>query len=242
MERIGVCKGKELEELLDGIAWLPGLSIEGVFTHLGEAEVMDPSFTEKQLQDFKEALAQIHARGIFPHYVHATNTPSAVRFQSAHYNMVRTGLLWLGYDPCMDEENRLGVETVLEWKTFLTNKKQLPAGDRTGYWRSFTAARNTVVGIASFGYGDGYLEDLGKKGGYVLIHGKRAPIISVCRDQTFLDITDIPEADAGDEVTLIGYDGEEKIDAFDLEKLTGNSYVVYLCNISERAVRVYLTE
>ena len=72
-----------------------------------------------------------------------------------------------------------------------------------GYWRSFTAKRDTVVGISCFGYGDGYLEDLGKKGGYVLIHGKRAPIISVCMDQTFLDITDIPAAEIGDTVTLI---------------------------------------
>ena len=237
--RIGVEKGRQLEELLDGILTLKGLEIEGVFTHFGEAEVADTSFTEQQIRDFEEALSQIRARGLKLRYIHATNTPSTVRFKKAHYNMVRTGLLWLGYDPCLDEENRLGLETVLEWKTFLTNKKYVPSGKSMGYWRSFTASRDTVVGIASFGYGDGYLEDLGKKGGYVLIHGKRAPIISVCMDQTFLDITDIPESEIGDEVTLIGCDGGEKIDAFDLEKLTENSYVVYLCNINERPVKIY---
>lgn len=237
--RIGVEKGRQLEDLLDGILPLQGLEIEGVFTHFGEAEVADPAFTEQQIRDFEEAVGQIRARGIHPRYVHATNTPSTVRFKKAHYNMVRTGLLWLGYDPCLDEENRLGLETVLDWKTFITNKKYVPAGRSMGYWRSFTATRDTVVGIASFGYGDGYLEDLGKKGGYVLIHGKRAPIISVCMDQTFLDITDIPETEIGDTVTLIGRDGGEKIDAFDLEKITENSYVVYLCNISERPVKIY---
>lgn len=237
--RIGVEKGQQLEDLLDGILPLQGLEIEGVFTHFGEAEVADPAFTEQQIRDFEEAVGQIRARGIHPRYVHATNTPSTVRFKKAHYNMVRTGLLWLGYDPCLDEENRLGLETVLDWKTFITNKKYVPAGRSMGYWRSFTATRDTVVGIASFGYGDGYLEDLGKKGGYVLIHGKRAPIISVCMDQTFLDITDIPETEIGDTVTLIGRDGGEKIDAFDLEKITENSYVVYLCNISERPVKIY---
>ena len=237
--RIGVEKGQQLENLLDGILPLQGLEIEGVFTHFGEAEVADPAFTEQQIRDFEEAVGQIRARGIHPRYIHATNTPSTVRFKKAHYNMVRTGLLWLGYDPCLDEENRLGLETVLDWKTFITNKKYVPAGRSMGYWRSFTATRDTVVGIASFGYGDGYLEDLGKKGGYVLIHGKRAPIISVCMDQTFLDITDIPETEIGDTVTLIGRDGGEKIDAFDLEKITENSYVVYLCNISERPVKIY---
>lgn len=237
--RIGVEKGQQLEDLLDGILPLQGLEIEGVFTHFGEAEVADPAFTEQQIRDFEEAVGQIRARGIHPRYVHATNTPSTVRFKKAHYNMVRTGLLWLGYDPCLDEENRLGLETVLDWKTFITNKKYVPAGRSMGYWRSFTATRDTVVGIASFGYGDGYLEDLGKRGGYVLIHGKRAPIISVCMDQTFLDITDIPETEIGDTVTLIGRDGGEKIDAFDLEKITENSYVVYLCNISERPVKIY---
>lgn len=237
--RIGVEKGQQLEDLLDGILPLQGLEIEGVFTHFGEAEVADPAFTEQQIRDFEEAVGQIRARGIHPRYIHATNTPSTVRFKKAHYNMVRTGLLWLGYDPCLDEENRLGLETVLDWKTFITNKKYVPAGRSMGYWRSFTAKRDTVVGIASFGYGDGYLEDLGKKGGYVLIHGKRAPIISVCMDQTFLDITDIPETEIGDTVTLIGRDGGEKIDAFDLEKITENSYVVYLCNISERPVKIY---
>lgn len=238
--RIGVEKGAALEALLDGILPLKGLEIEGVYTHFGEAEVADPGFTEQQICDFEEAVGQIRARGIEPRYLHATNTPSTVRFKKAHYNMVRTGLLWLGYDPCMDEENRLGVETVLDWKTFLTNKKFVTKGRSMGYWRSFTAERDTVVGIACFGYGDGYLEDLGKKGGYVLIHGKRAPVISVCMDQTFLDITDIPEARVGDAVTLIGHDGDEKIDAFDLEKITGNSYVVYLCCITERPVRTYL--
>ena len=237
--RIGVEKGRQLEDLLDGILPLQGLEIEGVFTHFGEAEVADPAFTEQQIRDFEEAVGQIRARGIHPRYIHATNTPSTVRFKKAHYNMVRTGLLWLGYDPCLDEENRLDLETVLDWKTFITNKKYVPAGRSMGYWRSFTATRDTVVGIASFGYGDGYLEDLGKKGGYVLIHGKRAPIISVCMDQTFLDITDIPETEIGDTVTLIGRDGGEKIDAFDLEKITENSYVVYLCNISERPVKIY---
>ena len=237
--RIGVEKGEQLEELLDGILPLKGLEIEGVFTHFGEAEVTDPEFTEIQISRFEEALGQIRARGIQPRYIHATNTPSTVRFKKAHYNMIRTGLLWLGYDPCLEEDNRLGLETVLEWKTFLTNKKHVLSGRSMGYWRSFTAKRDTVVGIACFGYGDGYLEDLGKKGGYVLIHGKRAPIISVCMDQTFLDITDIPDAEIGDTVTLIGHDGSEKIDAFDMEKLTENSYVVYLCNISERPVRIY---
>lgn len=237
--RIGVEKGQQLEDLLDGILPLQGLEIEGVFTHFGEAEVADPAFTEQQIRDFEEAVGQIRARGIHPRYIHATNTPSTVRFKKAHYNMVRTGLLWLGYDPCLDEENRLGLETVLDWKTYITNKKYVPAGRSMGYWRSFTAKRDTVVGIASFGYGDGYLEDLGKKGGYVLIHGRRAPIISVCMDQTFLDITDIPETEIGDTITLIGRDGGEKIDAFDLEKITENSYVVYLCNISERPVKIY---
>ncbi|MBO5564736.1 MAG: alanine racemase [Lachnospiraceae bacterium] len=238
--RLGVLKGEQLEELLDGILPLEGLEIEGVYTHFGEAEVEDPSFTYQQIADFNEAVEQVKARGIEPRYLHATNTPSTVRFKEARYNLVRSGLLWLGYDPCMDEENRWGLERALDWKCFLTNLKPVPEGKSMGYWRMFTAKRDSVVGIASFGYGDGYLEDLGRTGGYVLIHGKRAPIIEVCMDQTFLDVTDIPEAQVGDTITLIGEDGDEKIDAFDLEKISHNSYVTYLCNINERPVKHYI--
>lgn len=238
--RIGVRTGSELDTLLSDIGGLPNLEIEGVFTHFGEAEVPDPSFTNRQIADFDAAVAQIRARGIEPRYVHATNTPSVARFRRAHYNMVRTGLLWLGYDPCTDAENRLGVETVLEWRSFVTSVRQVEAGTALGYCRSYTATRETKVAIGSFGYGDGYLEDLGKKGGCVLIRGQKAPLISVCMDQAFIDVTDIRDVGVGDVVTLIGHDGAEKIDAFDMEKITGNSYVFYLCNIGERAVRTYV--
>jgi alanine racemase len=238
--RIGVRGDAELCELLKTIHNLTCLQVEGVFTHFSEAEVNDPSFTEEQIARFDAAVAKIRAFGFKPKFIHASNTPSIVRFTKAHYNMARTGLLWLGYDPCTDLTNRLDLESVLEWRSFITNINTVGAGDRLGYWRSFTAKRDTKIAIGSFGYGDGYLEDVGKKGGHVLVRGQRAPLISVCMDQTFIDVTDIDGVSVGDTITLIGHDGAEKIDALDLEKITHNSYVFYLSNISERPVKTYI--
>jgi alanine racemase len=214
--------------------------MEGVFTHFAEAEVLDPTFTEQQMARFDTVVAQIKAYGVNLKYVHATNSPSTVRFKQAHYNMVRTGLLWLGYDPCADAANRLELEPVLEWRAFVTSLKRAAKGIRLGYNRGCTTTRDSLIAIGSFGYGDGYLEDLGKKGGYVLIRGQKAPLISVCMDQTFIDVTDVARIRIDDAITLIGRDGAEKIDAFDMEKITGNSYVYYLSSINDRPVKTYL--
>ncbi|MDR3320992.1 MAG: alanine racemase [Synergistaceae bacterium] len=238
--RIGVRGENELTALLKEVGNLPSLQVEGVFTHFSEAEIEDPSFTEEQIARFDAAVARIRSSGFDLKYVHASNTPSTVRFAAARYNMVRTGLLWLGYDPCMDRPNRLDLETTLEWRAFITNINAVSAGTRLGYWRGFTAERDSKIAIGSFGYGDGYLEDLGKKGGCVLIRGRRAPLISVCMDQTFIDVTDIDGVSVGDTITIIGHDGAEKIDALDLEQITHNSYVFYLCNINGRPVKTYL--
>lgn len=239
--RIGVRPGDELGSLISSLLALPNIEIEGVYTHFAQAEVLDPSFTNEQIARFDLAVAQIRSLGVQPKYIHATNSPSAIRFKNACYNMVRTGLLWLGYDPCMDEKNKLGLETVLEWRAFVTSVKEITSGESIGYCRSFTASRNSKVAIGSFGYGDGYLEDLGKKGGSVLIRGQRAPLISVCMDQTFIDVTDVEGIRPGDVITLIGRDGDEYIDAFELEKITENSYVFYLSNINERPVKTYIS-
>lgn len=240
--RIGVRPGEELAQLLDCVRRLPNLIIDGIFTHFSDAEA-DDATTLQQLELFEQALAQVRAAGIDPPHVHAANSGATIRFPQAHYNMVRTQLTWLGYDATQDKHNRLGLETVLDWTAYLTNIRSVPAGTAVAYGRSVPWSRvnrDTRVAIGSFGYGDGYPASFKECGSYVLIRGKRAPIIQVCMDQTFLDVTDIPDAQVGDEVIMMGQSGTESIDGFTLYFNTGLSPLDILSGITDRSVRRYL--
>lgn len=236
--RLGV-RNRELREYIDFISTLKGIKVEGIYTHFGEAEVHNKDFTYIQIERFNEAVDIGRAMGLNFKYIHAGNTPATVRFKEAHYNLVRCGLLWLGYDPSEDSANILGLERALHWETFVTSLKAIKEGEVVGYVRQYTAKRDTKLAILSVGYGDGYLEDL-KKNGEVIYKGQMAPIVAINMDQMVIDATDLSGIKIDDRVTLIGSDGDKEINAFHLEKKTGNSYVFYLCNIGQRPHRIYL--
>lgn len=235
--RLGV-REHELVEFIELLKSLKGIKVEGIYTHFGEAEILSKDFTYTQMKRFDDMVKTAQDMGLSFKYIHACNTPATVRFKDAHYNLVRCGLLWLGYDPSEDSDNILGLERTLNWETFVTSIKDIKAGEVVGYVRQYTAKRDTKLAVLSIGYGDGYLEDL-KKNGEVIYNGKMVPIVAINMDQMVIDATDIPEIQINDMVTLIGYNGDKEINGFHLEKKTWNSYVFYLCNIGERPHKIY---
>lgn len=239
MNRIGVKPGKDLDMLLDFLKGLEWIEITGLYTHLVESQAQDKSFSYHQHNLFKQALEQFRNRGMDPKYIHVCNSAAAVWFKEAYYTHVRPGRLIYGSDPNVDVKNRLGLEFPVKWFAFVTNLKEIEAGETVGYNRYFKADRRMRIATLSFGYGDGYNRNLVLKGGYVLINGKRASLLDICMDQTFVDVTDIDDVKLNDRVTLLGRDGDEDITLSDFAEMLGIAYVNAMSTIGERVKRIY---
>ena len=145
-----------------------------------------------------------------------------------------------GYHPAGHADENIDLRPVLSWKTNIVNIKEIAAGETVSYGRTFTASGRTLVATLPVGYGDGYKRCLSNRAS-VLIHGKRAPQIgTVCMDQIMCDVTDIPDAAIGDEVILLGSQGNETITADEMARWADTISYEILLSISERVPRVFL--
>ena len=134
------------------------------------------------------------------------------------------------------------LEPAMEIRSFITYIKEIAPGTPVSYGGTFVAKKRMRVATVAAGYGDGYPRSLSGRG-YVLISGKRAPILGrVCMDQFMVDVTDIPEAEELDEVTLLGRDGEAFLPVETLSELSGRFPYEFVCDISKRVPRVYIKD
>jgi alanine racemase len=240
MNRIGVKPGRDLEGLTAFLSGLDGIEIKGVYTHLVESEAVDKGYSHRQHELFKKALVKLKEQGIYPKYIHVCNSAAAVWFKEAHYTHVRPGRLIYGVDPNADKSNRLELEFPVTWYAFVTNVKEIDAGETLGYKRYFKADRRMKVATLSFGYGDGYNRNLVLNGGYVLIKGKRAPLLDMCMDQSFVDVTGINDISLNDRAVLLGREEDKEISLLDFAGMLGEAYANAMSTIGERVRRVYI--
>ena len=234
MGRLGVM-AEDAVALADYVRSLGGITIRGAYSHLSmvEDEANDP-LTPLQLQRFSSALAGLNAAGIFPEWVHCSNSASLLSQPQSRFNLVRGGSILLGvnpfyYCPAPDELQR-----TLSWKAQLASCRQLPAGWGVGYGQTYRAASDEWVGVLPVGYGDGFRRVPGNE---VLIRGKRTPVVgTVCTDMCMVRLTEpLP---VGEEVVLIGRQGDEAIWIEDISKRWRISYADVTSTISGRVPRV----
>lgn len=241
MSRIGyLCNEQSLADI-ERIAKLPGVQIEGMFTHFAKADEADKSFAREQYRKYMEFAEQLRLRGIRIPVRHVCNSAGMIDLPESDLDMVRFGITMYGMYPTDDvTKERLPVTPAMELKTHISFVKTLPAGVGIGYSGTFVTCRETRVATLPVGYGDGYPRGLSNRG-RVLIHGKPAPILGrICMDQCMVDVTDIPEAAQGDVVTLMGRDGKEFISAEEIGSTVGNSFhYEVVCDIGKRVPRVY---
>lgn len=213
--------------------------LAGTWTHFAEADDPLSDRTAKQLRKFTEVLAQIRAAGIDPGLAHAANSAGTLLAPSAHFDMVRCGLVLYGYLPTAAAVGELALQPALTWKARVVALHDLDAGDRVGYGGTFVAPGPMRTATISAGYGDGYRRALGA-GGSVLIRGRRAPLVGVVSmDFMSADVSDIPGVELGDEVVLLGRQGAEAISADDLARQLGTISWEILVSIGPRVERVY---
>lgn len=203
MHRIGV-HVKDAGKFAKLAASLPGIFIEGVFSHFATADADDKDYAAYQFARFQEALRLIENEGVHIPIRHICNSAGLTELEEYQLDMVRQGITLYGLHPAHMIECYKNFAPVMTVKTVVSYVKELPAGSSIGYGRSFTTKRPSVIATIPIGYADGVSRQLSNKG-YMLVHGERAPIVGkVCMDQLMLDVTDIPEVKVGDEVIVFG--------------------------------------
>ena len=242
MSRIGFQATEADADICAAIAKLPGLRIEGLFSHFATADETDLTRARAQAARFADFDAMLKARGLEIPIRHLNNSAGVMNF-SEHYDMVRSGIVTYGLYPSEEvNPGDLPLQPALSWYSRVTHVKTLPAGREISYGGTFVTTRDTRVATVAVGYADGYRRSLSGRF-YVLIRGRKAPILGrVCMDQLMVDVTDIPDAAAGDTVTLAGRDGKERITIEELAAAAGSFNYETVCGISRRVPRVYLRD
>jgi Alr-MurF fusion protein len=217
------------------------LEVEGIMTHFSSAD--DPesdAYTLCQIGAFESLLKELDRRGHSFKYVHAGNTAAVVRFPETHYNMVRPGLAIYGMYPSDAVKSLIHLEQVITFTTKISQIKEHPPGRCISYNRRFTTTKQCRIATLHVGYNDGYPR-FQSNVGQVLVRGRHAPVVgTVCMDTTMIDVTDIPEAKAGDEVVLIGPQGDEEILADEIAANGGTINYEIACKISPRVTRIFV--
>ena len=240
MSRIGFQVSEESADLCEKISRLPGLCVEGVFSHFATADEADLTEARRQAERFDRFLDMLKERGVEVPVRHMDNTAGVLNF-TCHYDMVRAGIALYGMYPSC-HVTLPGLTPAMSWHARVAQVKTLEPGRAISYGGTFVTEKETVVATIPAGYADGYRRNLSNRF-YVLIRGKKAPILGrVCMDQFMVDVTDIPGVCAGDTVVLMGKDGEEMISAEALAEAAGSFNYEQVCDIARRVERVYIQD
>lgn len=243
MSRIGFADKPESVEEIKRIAALSNVEIEGMFTHFARADETDKSPAEDQLKRYLAFVELLEKAGVQIPLKHCSNSAGIIRMPEANLNMVRAGITIYGIYPSAEvERDIVKLIPAMELKSHVAFVKDLPAGTAISYGGTFASETDLRVATIPVGYADGYPRTLSNKG-WVLIHGQKAPILGrICMDQFMVDVTHIADVKHGDEVTLIGRDGDECIHIDELGDLSGRFSYEFACEISKRVPRVYIKD
>ncbi|MCR5256155.1 MAG: alanine racemase [Acetatifactor sp.] len=242
MSRIGIRPDDEGLEFVKYVAGLPGIKVEGMFTHFARADETDKNATYEQLRRFntfydrieKELKLSIPVR-------HCSNSAGIIDIPEANLDCVRAGITMYGLHPSEEVDiDKFKLTPALSLYSKIVFIKEIEEGTPVSYGGTYIADKKMRVATVPVGYGDGYPRSLSNKG-YVLIEGKKSRILGrVCMDQMMVDVTDIPEAKEYTRVTLIGRDGQEEITADFLGEISGRFNYELVCDISNRLPRAYV--
>ena len=240
MSRIGFQVTPEDADICAAIARLPGLDPEGLFSHFATADCADLTRARQQMALFDRFDDMLRSRGVHIKLRHLDNSAGVMNFH-CKYEMVRSGIVTYGMYPSDEvDPGILDLKPALRWETRITHLKTLESGREIGYGGTYTTTRPTRVATIPVGYADGYRRSLSGRF-YVLIHGKKAPILGrICMDQMMVDVTDIPGAALNDVVVLVGESGDLRISVEEIAARQDSFNYEFVCGISRRVPRVYL--
>ena len=243
MSRIGFRDNDASVAEIVKIAKLPNIEIEGLFTHFARADEVSIDPAVRQLERYNAFAEKVEKAGVDIPIHHVSNSAGIIRLREANKDMVRAGITVYGLMPSADVETDIvPLKPVMSLVSHISYVKDIEAGDEVSYGGTFKAEKTMRVATIPVGYADGYPRMLSGKG-YVLIKGRKAPILGrVCMDQFMVDVTDIEGATRGDEVVLLGKQGDERITAEELGDISGRFNYELVCDISKRVPRNFIYE
>ena len=237
MSRIGFQVSEESADAVAAIAQLPGIEIEGLFSHFATADCEDLTRSKAQAELFDRFYQILLSRGVSIPIRHMNNSAGLMNFEN-HYDMVRAGIVLYGMYPSDEvDPGKLPIRPALSWHSRVTHVKTLPAGREVSYGGTCVLQRETVIATVPVGYADGYRRSLSSRF-HVLIKGKPAPILGrVCMDQLMVDVTDIPGVQSSNTVVLVGEYGDSRISVEQIAAAADSFNYEFVCGISRRVPR-----
>ena len=245
MTRVGCFPCEGADDFVFQVKALPGLEIEGLYTHFASADQADLSFAYEQLERYLALVQRLEKKGIKIPLKHVANSAAALQMPEAQLDLVRLGIGLYGLYPSVAVAvkcKQINLRPAMSLKTKIIYLKKVPAGIGISYGSTYTTNKPTRIATLNIGYGDGYRRRLSNRG-QVLVHGQRAPIVGrICMDQTMISVEGIDNVNVGDEVVLFGQQGEAQLHVDEVASwLDTINYEVVTC-ISRRVPRVYLGE
>ena len=212
------------------------IQVDGIFTHLARADEPNSDSTPRQLAIFDTLLADLERKGLKPEKVHAANSAAVLNFPQSYYDIVRPGDLLFGMSPTGDTLPA-GFKPALTWKARIISLHKFPAGQGISYGSTYVTSKEERIGVMPTGYGDGFRRAENQQ---VLVGGKRVDIVGrVCMDQCMLQLDSVPDAKVGDEIVLIGTQGDETLSVDEVAKRWGTINYEVVCGLADRLPRIY---
>lgn len=238
MGRIGV-RPEDATDIMLALQALPGLAIDGVFTHFPSADEADRTYTTAQIGLFRKTVDGLKRKGLSVAIAHASNSGGVLAYPEADFDAVRPGIMIYGSYPSLEVVRSIRIREAMTLRTRIAFLKEADAGTGISYGRTHILKSRAKVATLPIGYGDGYSRRLSNNG-EAAVRGVRVPVIGrVCMDQICIDVTEVPEVALGDEVILYG-GGYDYLSANEIGRRAGTiSYEIY-CALSPRVPRVYV--
>lgn len=233
---------KTLDELKQ-VSQMEHLQIEGVFTHFPVADSCgwpSANFTRTQFERFMQMLSAMEASGIHAEIRHCCNSGGSIQYPEYALDMIRPGIATYGVHPSEDLRDMIELRPVMSLRSTIFQIRDFEPNITVSYGRTYTTEDPTRIAVVGIGYADGLQRSFSGNVSF-LLHGKRVPQIGrICMDMCMVDITRVPEAREGDEITIFGTDGEDRIDVSDLSGRLRTIPYEILCDINKRIPRIYL--
>jgi alanine racemase len=226
--------------LAQQISTLPGISFKGIFSHFATADSRDKAFAEGQFRQFEACLAALEANHLQPPLRHMANSGAIIDLPATHLDMVRAGISVYGLYPSGEvQKERVVLRPALSLKARVIHLKTVPAGTPISYGCTWKASRDATIATIPIGYADGYNRGLSNKG-MMIVGGRRVPIVGrVCMDLTMVDVTAVPGVKVGDEVVVVGHQGEAEISTDDVAAWNDTINYEVVAALTDRVPRVY---
>jgi alanine racemase len=239
MGRVGVAYPEALK-FLAKLALIPGIKVDGLFSHLATADQADKQYAQLQARRFDDIVKRLTEAGLLPSKVHLANSAATLEMPETRYRMVRTGIIQYGLYPSSEvDHSKIALQAVFSLKAKVIQVKKVAAGAGISYGQHYHTTREATIATLPLGYADGWSRRLSPRS-EVLIGGKRYPIVgTICMDQCMVDLGK-DEVEVGAEAVLLGKQGKERITADELAEKLGTINYEITCMISDRVPRIYV--